>query len=104
MVVGCVASWWITIAQRVEVRSEADLASVRFGYPFPWITQDHSASPYVRYPQDLALRLDGRSGLTPLPTDYDWFMFIGDALMWGALVWAVFMVGLPLVVRFIRAR
>ena len=104
MVVGCVVGWWISIAQRVEVRSEAELASVRFGFPFSWITQDHSASAYARYPQDVALRLDGRSGLEPLPTDYDWMAFIGDALVWGALAWVLLMVGLPLVLRAIRAR
>ena len=104
MAVGCVVAWWISIAQRVEVSSEADLVSVRFGFPFAWITQDHSAAPYARYPQDVALRLDGRSGLEPLPTDYDWMVFTGDALVWGALAWVLLMVGLPLVFRAVRAR
>ncbi|WP_136041766.1 MULTISPECIES: hypothetical protein [unclassified Microbacterium] len=102
-VVGCVVAWWITVAQRVPVLSDADLADVRFGFPLPWITQDHSSNPFAAYPADVALRLTGRTGI-PYPTTYDWLPFIGDALIWGAAAWALGMLVLPAVVRTMRAR
>ncbi|MFB8188972.1 hypothetical protein ACFC14_06575 [Microbacterium sp. NPDC055988] len=101
--VGVVVTWWITVAQRVTVQSDADLANVRFGFPLPWITQDHSSNPFAVYPADAALRLSGRTGI-PYPTTYDWLPFIGDALIWGAAAWVLGMLVLPAVVRAMRAR
>jgi hypothetical protein len=101
--VGCVVAWWITIVQRVPVQSDADLVAVRFGFPLPWITQDHSSNPFTAYPADVALRLTGRTGI-PYPTAYEWLPFIGDALIWGAVAWVLGMVMLPAVVRTMRAR
>lgn len=101
-VVGVVVSWWITVAQRVPVQSDAELESVRFGFPLPWITQDHSSNPFVAYPNDVELRLTGRTGI-PYPTEYAWLPFIGDALIWGAVFWVVGMLVLPAAVRAIRA-
>lgn len=102
-VVGVVVTWWITTVQRVPVQSDADLADVRFGFPLPWITQDHSSNPFAAYPADVALRLTGRTGI-PYPTTYEWLPFIGNALIWGAAAWALGMVVLPAVVRAMRAR
>lgn len=96
-------TWWITTAQRVSVASDADLSSVPFGFPLTWITQDHSANPFTAYPADVALRLTGRTGI-PYRTSYEWLPFIGDALIWGAVFWALGMVLLPAVVRTMRAR
>lgn len=101
--VGVVVTWWITTAQRVSVASDADLSSVPFGFPLTWITQDHSANPFTAYPADVALRLTGRTGI-PYRTSYEWLPFIGDALIWGAVFWALGMVLLPAVVRTMRAR
>lgn len=100
--VGCVMSWWITVAQRVPVQSDADLASVRFGFPLPWITQDHSSNPFTAYPSDVMLRLTGRTGIS-YPTDYEWIPFVGDVLIWGGAFWVVGMVGIPALVRALRA-
>ena len=100
---GVVVAWWITVAQRIPVQSEAELASVRFGFPLPWITQDHSSNPFVAYPNEVALRLTGRGGIS-YPTEYEWLPFVGDVLIWGGVFWAVGMVALPTVVTLIRAR
>ena len=100
---GVIVSWWITVVQRVPVHSDAELDSVRFGFPLPWITQDHSSNPFVAYPNDVALRLTGRTGI-PYPTEYAWLPFIGDALIWGSVFGVVGMVVLPVAVRAFRAR
>ncbi|MFK3677154.1 hypothetical protein ACI2IP_05450 [Microbacterium sp. NPDC090218] len=99
--VGCAVTWWITVAQRVPVQSDADLASVRFGFPVPWVTQDHSSNPFVAYPNEVALRLTGRTGIS-YPTDYGWLPFVGDVLIWGVVFWAVGIVGIPALVRSLR--
>lgn len=101
--VGCVVTWWITVAQRVPVQSDADLASVRFGFPFPWVTQDHSSNPFIEYPNDVVLRLTGRTGIS-YPTGYEWLPFVGDAAIWGGVFWAVGMVGIPAIFRSIRSK
>ncbi|MBP5802956.1 hypothetical protein [Microbacterium maritypicum] len=101
--VGVVVTWWISVGQRVPVHADADLASVRFGFPLPWITQDHSSNPFVAYPQEVALRLTGRTGIS-YPTEYDWASFAGDALIWGGVFWVIAMVGLPALVRTIRGQ
>lgn len=102
VVAGVIVSWWITVVQRVPVQSDAELESVRFGFPLPWITQDHSSNPFVAYPNDVELRLTGRTGI-PYPTDYAWLPFIGDALIWGAVIWVVGMLALPAGIRALRA-
>jgi len=99
--VGTVVTWWITVVQRVPVESDAGLASVRFGFPFPWVTQDHSSNPFVEYPNELVLRLTGRSGIS-YPTEYEWVPFVGDALIWGGVFWVIAMVGIPALVRVLR--
>lgn len=86
------------------MRTEAELDFVRFGFPIPWITQDLSHSPYVGYPQEVALRLTSRKTAVQIPTDYDWLAFLGNALMWGVTAWFVGFVLLPLLVRLMRTR
>lgn len=86
------------------MHSEAELGSVQFGFPLPWMTQDHSQSPYIDYPQEVALGLGGKNGLGQAPTEYDWPAFLGDALVWGAAAWLLGFVCLPLAVRLIRGR
>lgn len=99
--VGVVVAWWITVVQRVRVLSDSDLTSVRFGFPLPWITQDQSSNLFVAYPNDVVLRLTGRTGIS-YPTEYDWVSFVGDALIWGGVFWAVAMLGIPALVRALR--
>lgn len=99
--VGAVVTWWITVTQRVPVQADGDLASVRFGFPLLWIVQDHSSNPFVSYPNEVVLRLTGRTGID-YPTEYEWVPFVGDILIWGAVFWMVAMVGVPLLVRVLR--
>lgn len=99
--VGAVVTWWVTVAQRVTVHSDADLASVRFGFPLPWITQDHSSNPFIAYPNEAVLRLTGRTGIR-YPTEYEWVPFVVDVLIWGGTFWVVWMVGIPALVRALR--
>ncbi|MEU4014033.1 hypothetical protein AB0E56_02090 [Microbacterium sp. NPDC028030] len=100
-VFGLVGTWWITVVQRVPVHADADLAAVRFGFPLPWVTQDHSSNPFAAYPNDVVLRLTGRTGIS-YPTEYDWVPFVGDVVIWGAGFWVVAAVALPAVVRMAR--
>ena len=104
LVVGCVVTWWICLANTTTVRSESELGSVEFGFPLRWMTQDHSQSPYVDYPQEVALGLGGKSGLGQVPTEYNWLSFLGDALVWGGAAWLLGFVALPLVFRLLRRK
>lgn len=88
--------------QKTTVRPEAELGFVRFGFPIPWITQDLSHSPYIDDPQKVALRLTSRRTAVDIPPDYDWFAFLGNALMWGSTAWLIDFVLLPLVIQFMR--
>ena len=51
LVVGCVISLWVCIAQKVLVLSVADVAFVHFSFPVPWISQDHSQFHYADFPE-----------------------------------------------------
>lgn len=104
LVVGCVVSWWICVATPAMVRSEAELDSVQFGFPLPWMTQDHSQSPYIDFPQEVALGLGGKSSLGQVPTEYNWLAFLGDALLWGGAAWLLGFVALPMVIGLVRRR
>ena len=104
LVVGCVVTWWICLANTTTVRSESELGSVEFGFPLRWMTQDHSQSPYVDYPQEVALGLGGKSGLGQVPTEYNWLAFLGDALVWGGAAWLLGFVALPMVFRLLRRK
>ncbi len=98
---GVAAAWWITVVQRVPVHSDADLASVRFGFPLPWIVQDHSSNPFAAYPNEVVLRLTGRTGIS-YPTEYEWVPFVADVLIWGGVLWVIAMVGIPALVGALR--
>lgn len=103
-VVGCVITWWICIAQKVTVRSEGALESVRFGFPFPWVTQNVSHSPYISYPQEIEMMRTGRKVAVQTPTDYEWLAFVGNSLVWGAVVWIVAFILLPRAVLLFRTK
>lgn len=66
-----------------EVRSEAELGSVGFGWPIAWLTQDQSRYAPQQFP--MAAEYVGAKGMTdPLPTHVDWAVFTFDtAVLWG---------------------
>ncbi len=103
LVVGGIVSWWICTAQKVSVQSEAELVSVRFGFPIPWITQDQSQFHFAGFPQAVELWLS-RVKTAQVPTDYSWAGFLADALAWGAVAWVVGLVGVTLVFRLLRSK
>lgn len=67
-----------------EVRSEAELGSVGFGWPLAWMMQDQSRYAPQHFP--MAAEYVGARGMAePLTTRVDWAMFAVDtALLWGA--------------------
>lgn len=88
IVLGAAVSWWICVVQRTQVYSEADLSSVGFGVPLPWIVQDLSATPFAAYPAETRMLLTGNSAWDA-PASYDWLAFSANTLLWGAVVWGV---------------
>ncbi|WP_061016053.1 hypothetical protein [Microbacterium sp. CCH5-D1] len=101
IVAGFAVAWWVTTVQRIPVRSDADLTSVPFGFPLPWVSQDHSSNPFATYPAEVVLRLTGRTGIA-YPTEYEWLPFIADGVIWGAAFWLVGMVALPALMGIFR--
>lgn len=86
------------------MRSEGALESVRFGFPFPWVTQNVSHSPYISYPQEIEMMRTGRKVAVQTPTDYEWLAFVGNSLVWGAVVWIVAFILLPRAVLLFRTK
>lgn len=67
-----------------EVRSEADLASVGFGWPFAWMVQDQSRYASQHFPMT-AEYVGARGMVDPLTTQVDWAAFAADtAILWVA--------------------
>lgn len=93
---GAAIALWLRALPRT-VHSEAELAEVGFGWPFPWTVQDQSRYSPQSFPMN-AEYVGPRGMAEPLITHIDWMLFAADTL----ILWAAASALLALVLRLLR--
>lgn len=94
--IGVVVAFWLR-ALPVTVRSDAELASVGFGWPLAWTVQDHTRYAPQQFPMT-AEYLGPKGMADPLATQVDWSAFALNCLFF----WVVACGALMLVAWIMR--
>lgn len=101
--VSALVTAYLLLTDSITVDTQSELTELRFGLPYPWITQDQSRYQFVEFPVTLTPVM-GKVRPDPLPTSYDWFTFIGNVLLVGIGVVLAFGLVVAIVRRVKRAR
>ncbi|MDR6866091.1 hypothetical protein J2Y69_000676 [Microbacterium resistens] len=99
---GAVANSYVLNTVPASVSTEAGLHDVSFGWPLPWVAQDHSGTGYMDFPVTIGF-VSYKYG-PEIPTSYDWLAFTADAAAIALIAFPVLTVLLRLIVRRRAAR
>lgn len=84
---GALACFYGLLLDTVTFRSQAELASARFGWPMKWVEQDLSRYQPLEFPATLGFTWQ-RAWHDPIKTNVDWLAFTTNTLIFGAGVTA----------------
>ena len=96
---GAAATVFFVVAGSVRVATHAELQHAVFGWPFGWVTQDHSRYEPVAYPTTLEFEYQ-RAWHDPIETSYDWWLFAANGAILSAILTTILLIGLG----FLRVR
>lgn len=96
--ISAVIGFYLLVADRALVATEAQLAHARYGWPFKWIEQDLSRYQPREFPVAIEFNWTRAWG-EPIVTSYDWVMMISGLLVIGAGVTGAYFVLVPLLRR-----
>lgn len=84
---GALACFYGLLLDTATLRSQAELASARFGWPMNWVEQDLSRYQPLEFPATLDFTWQ-RAWHDPIKTNVDWLAFTTNTLIFGVGVTA----------------